>query len=111
MKRKNLIYFLNTLKIWHNKLINIKNQNLKNDYLKNINLPDLMDRAAQEEDFNIKLININRNYKVIKIIERTIKKIKYKKFGYCENCLIEINIKRLKANPIAKFCIKCIKKM
>ncbi|WGS66296.1 TraR/DksA C4-type zinc finger protein [Enterobacteriaceae bacterium ET-AT1-13] len=89
--------------------MNKKRENLNNNYFKNINLPDLIDKASQTEEFNLKLINTDRENKLIKKIENTIKKIKDGKFGYCEYCYNKINIKRLKIQPIAKLCIDCKK--
>ncbi len=91
----------------HKKLtFNIKNKKiLKNK--ENKNFPDLIDRAAQEEEFKFTLRNIDRERKIINKIENTIKKIKEKNFGYCDTCNIKIGIKRLEAQPTAELCIDC----
>ncbi|XZR52866.1 MAG: RNA polymerase-binding protein DksA [Enterobacteriaceae bacterium] len=109
MNKNYLIYFEIILTKWYNRIMKQKKYNLKNNYFKKYNLPDIIDRASQEEEFNFKLISNEREYKLTKKIEKTIKKIKNGKFGYCEWCFEKINIKRLKARPIAKLCIDCKK--
>ncbi|AKC59732.1 RNA polymerase-binding protein DksA [Blochmannia endosymbiont of Polyrhachis (Hedomyrma) turneri] len=71
------------------------------------NFPDPIDRAVQEEEFNIELRNRDRGYKLIKKIENTIKKLERSSFGFCESCDVEIGIRRLEASPIADLCIDC----
>ena len=43
----------------------------------------------------------------LKDINLALKKIKKGDYGICEKCKKEIEIERLKANPSAKFCLKC----
>ncbi|CAL4320669.1 RNA polymerase-binding transcription factor DksA [Buchnera aphidicola (Eriosoma grossulariae)] len=71
------------------------------------NFPDPIDRATQEEEFSLELRNRDRERKLIKKIEKTLKKINENNFGYCESCNVEIGIKRLEARPTANLCIDC----
>lgn len=40
-------------------------------------------------------------------IDEALKRIEDKTYGKCQNCTKDIPMKRLKALPFAKFCIKC----
>ena len=71
------------------------------------NFPDPVDRAAQEEEFSLELITRDRERKLIKKIEKTLKRIEDDDFGFCDSCGIEIGIKRLEARPTADLCIDC----
>jgi DnaK suppressor protein len=65
------------------------------------NFPDPVDRAAQEEEFSLELRTRDRERKLIKKIEKTLKRIEENDFGFCDSCGIEIGIKRLEARPTA----------
>ncbi|HAB4074548.1 TPA: RNA polymerase-binding protein DksA [Salmonella enterica subsp. enterica serovar Enteritidis] len=70
-------------------------------------LRDEVDRTAQEEEFSLELRNRDRERKLIKKIEKTLKKVEDEDFGYCESCGVEIGIRRLEARPTADLCIDC----
>ncbi|MFI4923199.1 MAG: TraR/DksA C4-type zinc finger protein, partial [Burkholderiales bacterium] len=55
----------------------------------------------------LELRNRDRERKLIKKIEETIGKIDSGEYGYCENCGVEIGLKRLEARPTATLCIDC----
>ncbi|MEP0354249.1 MAG: RNA polymerase-binding protein DksA [Paraglaciecola sp.] len=71
------------------------------------NFPDPVDRAAQEEEFSLELRTRDRERKLIKKIEKTLKRIEDDDFGYCDACGIEIGVRRLEARPTADMCIDC----
>lgn len=71
------------------------------------NFPDPVDRAAQEEEFSLELRTRDRERKLIKKIEKTLQKIDDDDFGFCEQCGVEIGIRRLEARPTADLCIDC----
>lgn len=68
---------------------------------------DPNDRASQESDIALELRNRDRERKLIKKIDETIAKIDAGEYGYCDNCGIEIGLKRLEARPTATLCIDC----
>jgi DnaK suppressor protein len=68
---------------------------------------DPNDRATQEEEFSIELRTRDRERKLIKKIEEAITKLDNSDYGYCEDCGIEIGLKRLEARPTATLCIDC----
>ena len=68
---------------------------------------DPNDRASQESDISLELRNRDRERKLIKKIDETIARIDKDDYGYCENCGVEIGLKRLDARPTATLCIDC----
>jgi DnaK suppressor protein len=68
---------------------------------------DPNDRATQESDIALELRNRDRERKLIRKIEETIAKIEKDDYGYCDNCGVEIGLKRLEARPTATLCIDC----
>lgn len=108
MNLNQILHFKCILKSWKDQLLKDIEHSLfrmKNEV--SVNLPDPVDRAVQEEEFNIELRNRDRERKLIKKIELTLKKIDKREFGFCTLCDIEIGVKRLEANPIADLCIDC----
>ena len=70
-------------------------------------LPDLSDQATREEDRAVKLRKRDRERKLIQKIDSAIQRIDNKEYGLCEECGIEIGIRRLEARPTADLCIDC----
>jgi len=68
---------------------------------------DPNDRASQESDMAPELRNRDRERKLIKKIDETLLRIDKDDYGYCENCGVEIGLKRLEARPTATLCIDC----
>jgi DnaK suppressor protein len=71
------------------------------------NLPDPNDRATQEEEFSLELRTRDRERKLIKKIDQTIDRIEKDDYGFCDDCGVEIGIRRLEARPTATLCIDC----
>lgn len=71
------------------------------------NYPDPADRASQEEEFSLELRTRDRERKLIKKIDETLKRIEDEDYGFCDGCGIEIGIRRLEARPTATLCIDC----
>ncbi len=70
-------------------------------------LPDMSDRATQEEEFNLELRARDRERKLIKKIEHALQQLDEGHYGYCDSCGVEIGIRRLEARPTAALCIDC----
>ncbi|PCI54515.1 MAG: RNA polymerase-binding protein DksA [Methylophilaceae bacterium] len=68
---------------------------------------DPNDRASQESDMALELRNRDRERKLIKKIDSTLRSIDEGEYGYCEGCGIEIGLRRLEARPTATLCIDC----
>ncbi len=69
--------------------------------------PDPNDRATQEEEFSLELRTRDRERKLLKKIDKTIRLIEDDDYGFCESCGIEIGVRRLEARPTADLCIEC----
>lgn len=71
------------------------------------NFPDPADRATQEEEFSLELRTRDRERKLIKKIDSTIERIEVNDYGFCDQCGVEIGIRRLEARPTANLCVDC----
>src|SRR4030067_265902 len=60
---------------------------------------DPNDRASQESDIALELRNRDRERKLIKKIGEAIARIDSGDYGYCNNCGVEIGLKRLEGRP------------
>ena len=72
---------------------------------------DLIDKANFEADRNFRFRMRDRENKLIRKIEKSLTKIDKGTFGICELCGEDIAIKRLKARPVATYCITCKNRM
>lgn len=68
---------------------------------------DPNDRASQESDMALELRSRDRERKLIKKIDETLRNIDEGEYGYCNSCGVEIGLKRLEARPTATQCIDC----
>lgn len=71
------------------------------------NHPDPTDRASQETDMSLELRSRDRERKLIKKINESLADIDSGDYGYCENCGVDIGIRRLEARPTASLCVDC----
>jgi len=71
------------------------------------NFPDPADRATQEEEFSLELRTRDRERKLIKKIDSTMERIESDDYGFCDQCGVEIGIRRLEARPTASLCVDC----
>ena len=70
-------------------------------------MPDIYDRATQEEEFALALRTRDRERKLIRKIEKSMSEIENEDYGFCETCGVEIGLRRLEARPTATQCIDC----
>lgn len=68
---------------------------------------DPVDRASQEEGFNLELRTRDRERRLIKKIEQSLDLLNTGEYGFCEDCGAEIGVRRLEARPTAVKCIDC----
>lgn len=107
MNEKQMEHFRLLLKAWRNQLREEVDRTVSHMKDEAANFPDPVDRAAQEEEFSLELRTRDRERKLIKKIEKTLKRIEDDDFGFCDACGIEIGIRRLEARPTADLCIDC----
>ena len=100
-------HFRQILKAWRNQLREEVDRTVTHMKDEAANFPDPVDRAAQEEEFSLELRTRDRERKLIKKIEKTMRRIEDDDFGFCDQCGIEIGIRRLEARPTADLCIDC----
>ncbi|GFN46691.1 RNA polymerase-binding protein DksA [Candidatus Regiella insecticola] len=102
-----LAHFKKILTAWSHQLRDEADKTISHMKNDGANFPDPIDRAAQEEEFSLELRSRDRECKLIKKIEKTLNNIEGDDFGYCEECDVEIGIRRLEARPTATMCIDC----
>ncbi|MEB3755030.1 RNA polymerase-binding protein DksA [Acinetobacter sp. MD2(2019)] len=102
-----LEHFSKILQAWKADLMSEVDRTLNNMQDESTALPDVNDRATQEEEFAIELRTRDRERKLIRKIEQSLEAIKNDDYGFCETCGIEIGLRRLEARPTATLCIDC----
>ncbi len=107
MNEQQMSHFRQILQAWRNQLREEVDRTVTHMKDEASNFPDPVDRAAQEEEFSIELRTRDRERKLIKKIEKTLKRIEDDDFGFCDTCGIEIGVRRLEARPTADLCIDC----
>ena len=107
MSEGQLEHFRQILMAWKAELMSEVDRTLNTMQDENTALPDVNDRATQEEEFAIELRTRDRERKLIRKIEQSIEAIKNDDYGFCETCGIEIGLRRLEARPTATLCIDC----
>ena len=107
MSEGQLEHFRKILLAWKEELMSEVDRTLNTMQDENTALPDVNDRATQEEEFAIELRTRDRERKLIRKIEQSIDAIKNDVYGFCETCGIEIGLRRLEARPTATLCIDC----
>ena len=100
-------HFYNILSKWKNQLMSEVDTTVVHMKQEALSLPDPLDRATQEEGFNLELRTRDRERKLIKKIEQSLDDIDKGVYGYCEECGVDIGIRRLEARPTADKCIDC----
>ena len=69
--------------------------------------PDPTDQASVETERNFDLRIKGRERRLIRKIEKAIKRLQDGEFGICEGCGDDIGLKRLQARPVTTLCIDC----
>lgn len=72
---------------------------------------DFLDLAVSESSRSHLLRIRDRENKLIKKIRQALWDMDEGNYGYCQECDEEISIERLKARPVARFCIHCKTKL
>lgn len=107
MNEQQRAHFMNILTSWRKQLVEEVSRTV--DHMKDeaANFPDPADRATQEEEFSLELRARDRERKLLKKIDKSIKEIEDGDYGFCQGCGVDIGIKRLEARPTATLCIDC----
>lgn len=107
MSDKQLAYFRQVLSDWKADLVAEAERTKSYIHEETSAMPDINDRATQEEEFALALRTRDRERKLIRKIEKSLMEIDSGDYGYCETCGIEIGLGRLQARPTATQCIDC----
>lgn len=107
MNEKQRDHFKKILLDWRNQLMQEVDRTVHHMQDDAANYPDPADRATQEEEFSLELRTRDRERKLIKKIDSTIERIEGKDYGFCDQCGVEIGIRRLEARPTADLCVDC----
>lgn len=107
MNDKQVEHFRDILLAWKRSLMEEVDRTVHHMQDDAANFPDPNDRATQESEFSMELRARDRERKLIKKIDESIRNLDNEEFGYCEQCGVEIGVKRLEARPTATLCIDC----
>ena len=107
MNEKQRTHFKALLLAWKQELMEEVDRTVTHMKDEAANFPDPADRATQEEEFSLELRARDRERKLIKKIDSTIETIDADDYGFCEQCGVEIGIRRLEARPTATLCVDC----
>lgn len=100
-------HFKKLLYAWRRELMEEVDRTVSHMKDEAANFPDPADRATQEEEFSLELRTRDRERKLIRKIDKTIDLIDNDEYGFCEQCGVEIGIRRLEARPTATLCVDC----
>jgi DnaK suppressor protein len=100
-------HFRRILQAWRRELMEEVDRTV--DHMKGdaANFPDPNDRASQESEFSLELRTRDRERKLIRKIDESLRSLDNHDYGYCDSCGVEIGIRRLEARPTATLCIDC----
>ena len=106
MCSKQIEYFKKVLSSWRNEIIQGSSSTI--DHLKeeSSNKPDTTDRASIESERSLELRTRDRERKLLSKINKALKKLEDGSYGYCEETMQPISIKRLVARPIATLSVE-----
>jgi DnaK suppressor protein len=107
MNDKQVAHFRSILLAWKKRLMEEVDRTVHHMQDEAANYPDPNDRATQEEEITMELRTRDRERKLIKKIDEALLKLELSDYGYCEDCGVEIGIRRLEARPTATQCIDC----
>tara|TARA_B110000967_G_scaffold132464_1_gene135211 strand:+ start:241 stop:708 length:468 start_codon:yes stop_codon:yes gene_type:complete len=107
MNEKQREHFKNILKAWRRELMEEVDRTVMHMKDEAANFPDPADRATQEEEFSLELRTRDRERKLIKKIDKTLMRVEDDDYGFCDQCGVDIGIRRLEARPTADLCVDC----
>ena len=106
MSNNQLNHFKTILLTWKGQLETEADKTVHHMKNESINFADPNDRASQESDFGLELRTRDRERKLLKKIQFSLKKIENGSYGYCEETGEEIGLERLEARPVATLCLE-----
>lgn len=99
-------YFRGKLLQWRSDLLQESSETLLHLQESSTAEPDLADRASLETDRSLELRTRDRERKLLAKIDSALARIEEGTYGYCEETMEPISIRRLEARPIATLSIE-----
>ncbi len=99
-------YFRGKLRQWRSDLLQESSDTLLHLQESSTAEPDLADRASLETDRSLELRTRDRERKLLAKIDSALARIEEGTYGYCEETMEPISIRRLEARPIATLSIE-----
>lgn len=106
MCSKQIEYFKKVLSSWRNEIIQGSSSTIGHLKEESSNKPDTTDRASIESERSLELRTRDRERKLLSKINKALKKLEDGSYGYCEETMQPISIKRLVARPIATLSVE-----
>ncbi len=100
-------HFKAILRAWRHELMEEVDRTVNHMQDEAANFPDPADRATQEEEFSLELRTRDRERKLIKKIDKTLVRVEENDYGFCDQCGVDIGVRRLEARPTADLCVDC----
>ena len=107
MEENNLDFFKDLLTRWLDELLKHADDTVEGMLETESYLPDPLDKASYESNRGTALRIRDRESMLIHKIRNSLEDIENGEYGICEECGRDIAIKRLKARPVARRCIRC----
>ena len=107
MSDAQIAHFRNILINWKRSLMEEVDRTVHHMQDEAANFPDPTDRATQESEFSLELRTRDRERKLIRKIDSSLRRLEDDNFGFCDSCGAEIGIRRLEARPTAELCVDC----
>ncbi len=99
-------YFRSRLLQWRGELLQESNETLHHLQESSLAEPDLADRASLEAEHALELRTRDRERKLLTKIDAALRRIDEGTYGYCEETMEPINLRRLEARPVATLSIE-----
>ncbi|MCJ7774102.1 MAG: RNA polymerase-binding protein DksA [Desulfobacterales bacterium] len=107
MRKNDLDSFKDILLSWRDELLHRADYTVEGLLKSEDNISDPLDRASFETDRGTVFRIRDRESMLIKKINQSLEDIEIGDYGTCQDCGDDISIKRLKARPVTRYCIKC----
>ncbi len=99
-------YFRQKLLRWRAELLEESNQTLQHLQQESVPEPDIADRASLEAERALELRTRDRERKLIAKIDEALRRIGEGTYGYCEETMEPISLRRLEARPTATLSVE-----
>lgn len=99
-------YFRQKLLRWKEDLVKESNETIQHLRQESLHEADIADRATLETDRSLELRTRDRERKLISKIEAALRRIEDGSYGYCEETMEPISLRRLEARPIATLSLE-----